>query len=358
MIERPTGLGEHIEKTIQPGAGNLGLTRRSYERLYLNARQIMRNVRYLVDRVATWVAGHVQDGSEHRRIVSRFIMTETDLTDALNQSDILSQNIEAVIPVGDFEGTPIRMVMFGVNRGDERTNNPVSEIEYATHDVIRPEPHELTDNIDGLRERGVEFVDTFDGIQTDEILSLWGPIFEWTTPDIDHLRLRLQRESDMSSEQRSVWMTAAVRNGELISLAMAERLNLPIENGEVLSIVESTEWCVRSDWQGNGVASATVSHVHAQVLEDLATLPRAPIVVAETNFTSRAHATGSHAGMIVAEREVGRHHVSQVLRQNVGVGDGLRPERLRDFTFMYLDRQAVFQLYSPAQRIHLLGRDI
>jgi hypothetical protein len=275
----------------------------------------------------------------------------------MGRSETLQHNIEAVIPVGDYRGSSAVMAMWGINNHRVQTNDPVCVIGQET---VYEHPPRISpsDRVDILRQQGYQFVDNLDTIDIAQVYSLWHPIFEWSEEDIQNLRGRLQGQRNLSPEERSVWFTAAMDGNNVVALSMAERLDLPFRPGETQSIVESTEWCVREGWQGQGLGTAAPVHVHAQVFTDLASLERPPIIVAETNFTSRADRNGHNAGMIVADRQIESFPVSQVLRQNVAVGDGLRPERLRDFTMMYVPPDSVRDYYSPAQCSQILGRDI
>ncbi len=361
MLERQiipiTSEEANDEQPMQPGAGNLGLSRRSYERLYYNARRILRSVDYFVERILPWAVQHVDDMHEHRRIVGRIVMTNGQLSEALQRSKVLQDNIEVAISVGTYNGEPIVMCMWGINNHRGQTIDPVDVIQQETEYQSGPDSLP-SERVDALRREGYQFVNNLDDIETDDVLSLWGPIFEWPEQDINALRGRLQQQRDLPPDERSVWFTAVMDGSEVVALAMAERLNLPLGNGESISVVESTEWCVRSEWQGRGLSTGATSHVHAQVLTDLASLEHPPVIVAETNFTSRADRTGHGVGMIVAPRSAESFPVPQVLRQNVAIGDGLRPEHLRDFTMMYIPSENAAQYYSPEHCEKILGREV
>lgn len=360
VLERQMPITYIDDETVlpmQPGAGNLGLTRRSYERLYYNARRMLGNVDYFVNRMVPWAVEHADDMHEHRRIVGRIVMTERQLSEALQRSAVIRENMETAIPVGTYNGSPIMMCMWGINNHREQTNDPVSVIERETEydNSLRSLP---SARVESLRRQGYQFVDNVDYIATRDVLSLWGPIFDWSEGDIDNLRDQIRQQRSWLPEQRSVWFTAVTDGTEVVALAMAERLDMPLGNSESLTIVESTEWCVRPAWQRRGLSIGAASHVHAQILTDLASLERPPVIVGETNFTSRSDHVGHSAGMIVAGRSIGPFPVPQVLRQNVAIGDGLRPERLRDFTMMYIPPDSMRDYYSPQQRRQILGRDI
>lgn len=370
MIERqvlPIAEGEaSVGLTMtsgESGGGSSGLSRRSHQRLYYNALRLLGNVDYFVRRMVPWAAAHIEQddalnsGDRHRRIVGRFMMTETRFEEAMSRSQILRENIEVVIPVGAYHGDPVVMSMWGINNHHEQTIDPVNHMVHET-EYDRPPERLPADRIDALRSDGYDLVNNFNHIHTEDILSLWGPIFGWEATDIDNLRERMRGERNLSPEQRSVWFTAVLSGHEVVALAMAERLDLPLDSQESQTIIESTEWCVRPGWQHRGLGAGAVSYLHAQVVTDLEPLGRPPVIIAETNFTSRADHIGHSSAMIVGPRTVRSLPVSQVLRQNVAIGDGLRPEPLRDFTMMYIPPENIERYYSSEQRSRMLRRDV
>jgi hypothetical protein len=345
----------NVDQAMQPGAGSLGLSRRSYERLYYNATRALGNVDYFVNRMAPWAEERVVDSSEHQRIVGRILMTESQLFEVLQRSEALQRSIEVAIPVGEYLGSPMMMTMWGINNNTRQTLVDIPHIVRETEYLDMPKIAPIT-RVDALRNQGYAFVDSADFVSTEQIFSLWGPIFEWPQHDINALRSRLSAERTISPVSRSVWFSAIMYNSDVVSLAMAERLNLPLGGGDYIPIIESTEWCVRPAWQQRGLGVGAISHVHAQVFRDLSSHPRQPIVVAETNFTSRADRLGHSAGMVVGDREINSFFVPQILRQNVAVSDGIRSDRLRDFTMMYIPPENIARYYSNQQCEHITGR--
>jgi hypothetical protein len=353
-LYKPSMRNEVTEGQMQPGAGVLGLTHRSYERIYYNGFETLRSVDNLVHDVAPWAEMQVQDGTGVRRVVVRLLMRSHQLSEVLERSEVLSRNLEVSIPVGESGESQIVMAMWGINNHDERTNDPIEAMQRDTTycDDANANLAERTLN---LRALGYRFTDSLEEIDTEEIFSLWHPIFDWSRQDIDSLRERVNGQQGIISTDRSVWFSAVQNEDRVVSLAMAERLDLPLGNGESVPIIESTEWCVRNGWYGQGLGVGAVSFVQVQVVRDLRGLSHPPVILAETNFTSRADRIGHQTGMIVGSRVFEGHAVTQILQQNVAVGDGLRPERLRDFTMMYIPPEHLTSFYSQAQCELIIG---
>lgn len=348
------GSQDMTDQALQPGAGNLGLSKRSYERLYYNARQALTSVDYLVNRMMPWAEEHVSDTMPHRRIVGRIIMTEAQLSESLHRSAPLREHVEVAVPVGDYFGSRMVMVMWGVNNHHEHTLDPVNYISHETEytQALHIPP---SMRVRSIREQRYEFVEHIDQSAMNDIVSLWGSIFEWTDIDVQGLRIRLQEQQRVSPEDRSVWFTRIMAGDDVVALAMAERLDLPLGGGDTVPIIESTEWCVRPGWQQRGLGIGAVSHVHAQVFRDLERVARQPIILAETNFTSRADRIGHGAGMVVGPHVIDSIYIPQVLRQNVAVIDARRSDRLRDFTMMYISPEHRDRYYSPEACEQIIG---
>ena len=148
---------------------------------------------------------------------------------------------------------------------------------------------------------------------------------------------------------KDVWFSAVKdRGGRIVGLAMAERLSIPGRDMTALDIVESTEWNVLKEFEGNGLMTANVARLNAQILSDLGNdSGRLPLIFAECNFQSHAERVGRGAGLRVPERTF----VPQILVQNVSIRDGqpIEDGKLRDFTFMYLSVDLMQRHYDPSQ---------
>lgn len=145
--------------------------------------------------------------------------------------------------------------------------------------------------------------------------------------------------------KRPVWFSAAIAAGQVYSISMAERLDMPLGAGRSVPIIESTEWRTSLGNERRGLMAATISYLHEQVISDLQQNPLPPFIVAETNYRSSAYRVGWAAGMEVPERHNGAVP-PQVLVQNVEVVDGHTPRGLRDFIFMHLPMSVLTQNYA------------
>lgn len=329
--------------------GKLGVSRRSHERLYVNGTHFSsdpaefdRNFQRLVE---------IGKRNENRvgRSVFRGLVSGSVLNHILNSD--LSGNLEVALPVGELTGDSSCLVYMAHNK-PERTE--AFSREYMVRKTINSQEEEVAPPLNKIElavGQGYVFTSKIAEEQVDQIHSLWGDTFGWKRQEVDSLRRRLEMNMHRNPSERDVWLSAASKNGEIIGVAMAEKLSVPAKNGN-LDLVESTEWRVKDGYGGNGVMTATLGMLNAQILSDLKDDPNGtPVIFAECNFQVRADLTGRKAGFHIPDRIVNGHPVSQILTQNVLVRDGskLGDGKLRDFTFMYLPRKAMQQHYNAAQ---------
>lgn len=148
----------------------------------------------------------------------------------------------------------------------------------------------------------------------DRLAQIWQP-FGWTRNGVSAF---IQAQEDHFTG----WFSGAREreNGQLVSACMGEGLRLA-----GAYIVEGTEYGTLSGYEGNGLCTAVVSLLHAQVLNDtLYTTGNTPLIVSEFNMTSRSDIVGRHAGMTIplVEGTSGLEDSPiQVLRRNVSVLD-------------------------------------
>ena len=351
------GYMANAERPMEPGAGNLGLSRRSHNRLYYNASRPIRSVDYLINRQAPWASERV-DLRDCERFVGRFLLTDNQLHEALSESEFLRDSIEAVVPIGVIDTNPYCMAMWGINSAERQTLVPLERMIEQTEGHIRPNSTP-SERILSLNNEGFHFVQHIKDFFKPQIQELWGPIFGWSQSDVENLGERLNGQHNLAPHDRSIWFSALRRGPDIIAMATAERLNLPLGNNMSVPVIESTEWCTRPEWQQNGMMAGTVAHLHGQILEDLSSLYPRPIIVAETNFMTRADLVGNAVGMQVPPRNIGGFFVPQILRQNVAIGDGKTSDELRDFTMMYLPPESIESFYSSELRAAMLeGEDV
>jgi len=347
-------------ETYQGSTGSMGFMYRSDRRAYLNQPGIMHDASYVLR------LGRVGREIVHRernritRCVLRGMVPGTVLSDILSHAD--EPLVEAAVPTGFMTtnngraSEPIWMMLAAVNHPTRRPLFPVTEM---IHDVDQSgSAHAKTPvgRISELRREGYTFLRQIPARFIRDVLHLWGDSFHWDGEAIENLRRTIAQGSAIKPNDRHVWFTGILSpQRHLVALATAERLDVPLEEGKSISVVESTEWRRSPDAQRSGLAAAAVSHLTAQVLADIG--DRNPLVIAETNYRSGAHHVGFAAGMEVPSRSHEGRSIPQMLIQNVGVGDGLLPkgpESKRDFTMMYLPYASIQTLYTSASRESML----
>lgn len=345
--------------------GGLGLDRRTFNRLYLNYRfGIVRSLHGLEQfalRGRQVVEGQAP-AEVPPRAVGRFLVGDTLLRQALVSGKV-APFIEAVVPTGMTTANgsgreSVWMLMGAINHPNRRSIHSIETIicdvdESVRHRENNPPPIPLA-RIQELKERGYSFIHDIPQGRESELLQLWEKTFDWTREGIADLQNRLRKEQNITPVNRHAWFTGLIdsRNNRLVAAATAERLNIPVGDGRVLPVVESTEWKRSDTAERGGLMAGTVVHLHGQVVHDLSSID--PLIIAEDNYWSDAHNVGLAAGMAVPLREIYGRKVPQVLMQNVRVGDGQMPEGLRDFTMMYLPDATRRLLYDPASRAAML----
>lgn len=322
----------HETEAIVSSTGSLGLEYRSHNRLYCNWPGVISDVSF-IERQYRRAQEAIHRGVAGRCVL-RAVLTEDALRDVAITS--ASSTLEAAVPAGSVDRQPVWMTLFGLNAEHRRPITSVENMVETTMTYPSPSmlPHE---RFQWLEEQGFRCDALIGTRQIDQIHDLWGKTFEWTREGIETLSRRLQEQQQLRPSRRNVWFSCVIDRDDLVvSVSMAELLRLPLGNGENLPVVESTEWRTREGFEGQGIMAAGVSFLHTQVLRDLEGLPRPPLIIAETNYRTRADRVGNAIGMRVPPRRVGETDIPQILQQNVTVGDGRMPGGLRDFTMMYL----------------------
>ncbi|MBI5619450.1 hypothetical protein HY950_00625 [Candidatus Gottesmanbacteria bacterium] len=297
------------------------------------------------------------------RCVARVLVGESLLHQSV-EVPAVSRLLEAAVPAnmrvnnGHGEAERLWMLLGAVNSSQRRSPYSVDTIVEQVDNTRGTIQRTPLDRVRQLRSEGYRFIRGIPTDRVDEVLDLWRWTFDWNREGVVGLQERLIKEHSWRSSNRGVWFTGLIDPGthELVSIATAERLNMPIGDGRTLPIVESTEWRRSDGIERHGFMVATVSHLHAQILEDLDGYN--PLIIAETNFWSEAHRAGFAAAMDVAPRRIGRGYVSQALIQNVRVGDGRIPDGIRDFTMMYLPVESQNNFYDPISRTAMLREGV
>lgn len=335
-------------ESIFSSTGSLGVSRRQYDRLYVNGTRASDNPEEVEQNFGRLMAIGNRHPERISRSVFRGVVSHDVVQHVLNNG--LHESVEVALPLADFTDDSSWLIYMANNR-------PGRDQIVPTDIMIRETENQnevITSPVERVREvlgRGYSFVDCIPEHQVDQIHALWGETFGWERQEVDNLRRRLNAANDGNQTQRDVWFSAVRDNGTIISVAMAERLTIPAANGQ-LNLVESTEWRTRDEYAGQGLMTATLAMLNAQILADFQGNPDAlPLVYAECNFQSRSDRAGYGAGFRIPSRSQEGYPAPQILTQNVLVRDGAQVEegRLRDFTFMYLPRNVIQTDYDPVQ---------
>ncbi|MBI2034220.1 MAG: hypothetical protein HYT11_00635 [Candidatus Levybacteria bacterium] len=338
---------------IFSSTGRLGVSRRQYERLYVNGTRFSSDPQEVERNFQRLTAIGERNVQRIGRSIFRGAVSDEVMSHISRNG--LQHHLEVAFPLEEFTGDNSWLIYMANNRSGREQIVPhnimVRETEFQKSEIMP------ADRIRSVIERGYAFTNQIPENQVDQVHSLWGETFGWERHEVDNLRRRLETASKKNPSQRDVWFGAIRDNGNIISAAMAERLTVPAENG-MLDLVESTEWRTRDEYAGKGLMTAALAILNAQILsnlqEDRDTLP---LIYAECNFQSRSDRAGYGAGFRIPYRTQEGYPAPQILVQNVLVRDGSQIEegRLRDFTFMYLPRSVIQRDYSPVQTNILVG---
>lgn len=308
--------------------GRPGVENRSFGRVYENVGEVLRYQSEMSRRLMDRVAEAEQTG--RRRVVIRAQVTKDFHPHAMADVDFnnLSNSIEATIPLKMIDpGNDDRIIYVAKNM--YQSSVPTWKGFYD--DWSESLPPEITPLQRARRvNRGFDLVRQFDEQDYDDLMQIWRP-FGWTRAGVTELleeRLR-------GGEQ--VWFSGVVERStnRLVSACMAEM-------GQVgnTTLVETTEYGTLPDqeYRGQGLCTAAVSFLDAQVLGDLYySNPERrqigdislPLIYAELSLSSRSDRVARNAGYDIPLREeFSPDFPSQVLRQNVAVRDDLEPNDL------------------------------
>jgi len=353
---------EQLSNVNTGRARALGFSYRSYERGYLNYPNGVISEIGVLERLGAIGREMVRKSRRGvTRVVARPFVTEDVLREALG-SPKLSNLVEAAVPTSyTYHGrrsSPVWMMLGAVNHPTRLPLRPVAEMVGRVDAAKRTSFQTPAERIGELQREGYTFIRNIPSDRIHEIHRLWENSFEWDEAGVQKLHNDLIDNKKRRPKERSVWFTAVIepRSNRVVSLATAERLDLPVVDGLRLPIIENTEWRRSDDTNRHGLAAAAVSHLNAQILEDIGSLH--PVIIAETNYHSGAHHVGFASGMEVPTRTIHGRAIPQMLIQNVRVGDGLQPDGKRDFTMMHLPDQTIQTIYDPASRREILKGDL
>ncbi len=338
---------------IFSSTGGLGVSRRQNERLYINARRISDNTDEIESNFSH--LNRIRERFSHRigRVVFRGIVTDPVIKHIANNN--LRKNLEVALPLQEFTNETSWLIYLAQNNIERGQPTPM-DLMISETDGLKEGTYSPVQRIEKIRSKRYRFINEIEEDQIDDLFKLWGSTFGWSREEIGHLQHRLKTERKMDPQKRTVWFSGIADDKQLISVSMAERLIIPAISGQ-LDLIESTEWKTQTGYEGQGLQTAGVSYLIANVLTDLQnSLNDLPLIYAECNFQTRADRAGMGAGLRIPLRDQLVHSVPQILRQNVSVNDGLSQQHgnLRDFTFMYLPVGSIRRYYSNPQMSRIM----
>lgn len=325
------------DDAIFESTGSLGTEPRPDGRLYRNEPDFTDDPDVLAGHFARLGRQAELLPLEISRIVLRGVVSD-EVMSTVTDSE-LRDSVEVGLPLEEFghEGW-----LLSVARNSEGRDLIVAEhkmIEATTSQTPGKLKSSPVERVERLLASGASIRTELQYEDLPMLGELWQPaFFGWKDEEIAALAESLQEQQDQPPDKRTLWFAGIWSNGQLVSAAMAERLEIPGKNGPV-DLVESTEWCTRpgEEYAKKGYITTALSVLNAQILRDLRdSSGRQPVIYAECNFQNRSDHAGSSVGFRIPPRQFAR----QILAQNVRIGDGLDHDTtLRDFSFMYLPKQ-------------------
>ncbi|MDB5182729.1 MAG: hypothetical protein JWO47_513 [Candidatus Saccharibacteria bacterium] len=305
--------------------GGLGIHERSHNRLYHNNEIPTEDISQIHEGV-TQLQAMAWDIPNISRIVLRGIMGQRAFDQLVNSG--LGHDLEVLASLSGHGHPGQYLYSVARNQPHRRTHVPVAEMIAQTNQPlpVRDQQHDIPPS-ETLPNAG----------DVDGILTLWGSTFKWTKESTETFIRDLQQNAIMSPAERTLWFSGQrCTDGQLVSAAMAERLDMPTFTGHI-ALIESTEWRTHPDYLRRGLMAQTLRDMNGNIQQDL--VGQYPFIFAECNFQTRADIAGRLAGFFVPDRNIG----TQTIRQNVVVEDGtnLPSNILRDFTFVNVPGRAI-----------------
>ncbi len=336
--------------------GNLGVARRPDNRLYINTVRFNDDFTEVVRNFDRAVSLSDSFPDKLGRVVCRGLFSESTLERLLDSR--LHQNIEVVTPMHEF-GNDSYLVYLARNIAGRSALGDVAQIIEATHEDTYNASDPVT-NVERIVGNDFNLTEIIEGDDIDQVHNLWHETFGWSRDDVTNFASRLATEASLSPDQRTVWFCGA-RDPEwrqIVSCAMAERIQIPGKQDSPVDLVESTEWCTDRRFRGQGLMSGVLTYLHTAALLDMQRSQNgAPLIYAECNFSTRSDIAGHNSGLRIPQRllDIGSHtaQVPQILVQNVSVYDQLNScsGGLKDFNFMCLPQPTAERLVENGGRL-------
>lgn len=285
----------------------------------------------------------LEDSSHgYRRVVLRGLCSSDVLTQAM-QTDL---PIEAVIPMNLVTDDNSAIVFLGRNIHDSplQGRNIQALIENRNNHKTPLEKIQAT-------PKGFNLTNQLNEADAEDLFFLWER-FGWDPKQISNFIQSIQLN------QKDLWFSAIrdSSSGKLVAASTAEAMEFA-----GIKYVETTEYSTLDGYEGQGLCTATVVGLVAQVLKDTyySQQPLTTVIAAEFNTSSTSSAIGASAGFVIPKVD----GVPQILSYNVAVVDGApvnpvfenHPQEdreipfrfLRDFAVAVLPRDSIMNLYPP-----------
>lgn len=332
---------------IVSSTGNPGLQLRSYNRIYCNwtADPIKQasTIIGMFNRLAQ--IGQIEKGGTSvepygRREVFRGLVPSHVVSDLVAMEQPGGPTVEVAFPITDH----LWYLGMAQNHVSRRALRPAQEMHAKARENIRQFNPPLA-TIEKILSEGHTFITSInpkDKKTARELFSLWHTTFGW---DKEQIATFISNLNMQDKENPHYWFTGIRdKTGTLRAAAMAELIEFSDGKGNIVRVVETTEWSSTESDHIKGVAD----HLHSQVLENYSDAH----IIGEFNEYRGAHRAAQKSGMVSPYIVINNRVIYQALEQNVSVGDGNLPEGLRDFLVHVLPSDAL----SPQTRREILAR--
>jgi hypothetical protein len=317
---------------FEPEIRQYGRLYQTYPEIIFNTDTIIQKYSYLKQRAE---AGY------HRRIVFRCVCPNEIVTELLEKG----APIEAIIPLNLINGENASIVFVGENFHPSPL--PTVNFEIPHQSIKRP-----IEKIGTILQKGFKLSSQVDENDGENLYALWKK-FGWSEEGIIDFIKRIK-----SGDRNLYFSGVRDHNGRLGSASQAEKIEFA-----GLTYIETTEYSTLDGYEGNGLCTASVQGLIAQLLWQnyySSNGNRPPVITAELNTDSTSPLVGISSGFIFPQFH---EKIPQILRYNVAVLDGsppnnlnldrwktqneIAPEYLRSFLVAFLPFYQIELLYPP-----------
>jgi len=286
-----------------------------------------------------------QSSNGYRRLVFRGLVSRN----VFEQSIKAGLPVEAAIPMDIVNGHDDMIVFLAENsHPSPPQGNDITALVDNRNNHKPP-----MEKISAIIGKGYRLTKKLKESDQENLFALWNR-FGWSREGIvDFIR-------KIEAGHNNLWFSG-IRNaaGEIIAASQAEAIEFA-----GIKYIETTEYSTLDGFEGQGLCTASVSGLIAQLLAETeysaSNNGNLTVIAAEFNTSSTSAAVGASAGIIVPEVQ----GVDQILKYNVGVVDGAGsngifeseadengiPFRfLRNFAVAVLPKENIASYYSPQQ---------